>query len=348
MSVGALTPYGWNDHWAALLAEAGSPHEGASADRAVPGRVIRHDGSAVVVALPDGVRALRLSRRVDPAPTVGDWLVVVDEVPVEVLPRTSLLTRRAAGGDGPQSLAANVDVVLVVCGLDRPVTAGRIDRTVTLAWDAGAVPVVVLTKVDQVGHATDDVVAEVVSAHPGVDVLATSTVTGDGIDALRVKIGTGTVVLLGQSGAGKSSLTNALIGDDVAKTGEVRQGDAKGRHTTATRQAHPLPGGGVLIDTPGLREVGVWVDPEAVDATFAEVDELADGCRFADCAHATEPGCAVTAAVARGTLPAERLEAWRVLEREAAAAQRADPGAQPHLGRQASRTTKDARRRKGR
>jgi ribosome biogenesis GTPase / thiamine phosphate phosphatase len=350
LSHSALTPYGWNDRWAALFADATArPGDGAPPDRSLPGRVVRHDGTALLVALADGVRSVRLSRRVDPAPAVGDWLVVVDDVPVGVLPRTSLLTRRAAGADSPQSLAANVDVVLVVCGLDRPVTAGRIDRTVTLAWDAGAVPVVVLTKADQMGGAVDDIIAEVAATHPGVDVVATSTVTGDGVAALRAKIGTGTVVLLGQSGAGKSSLTNALVGDDVAATAKVRRGDAKGRHTTTTRQAHLLPGGGMLIDTPGLREVGVWVDPDAVGATFAEVDELAAGCRFADCAHDTEPGCAVTAAVADGALPAERLAGWRALEREAtAAARRADPQEQRRYGRRFSRLAKEAQRRKGR
>jgi ribosome biogenesis GTPase len=339
----SLVPFGWNDRWAALLATAA---EGGG--HLMAGRVIRHDGAGVLVALPGGVRTLMLSGRLDPPPAVGDWLVVDGDVPTDVLPRTSVLTRRSAGSDTPQQLAANVDAVLVVCGLDRPVKAGRIDRVVTLAWEAGAVPVVVLAKADLAPDATGQAAA-VAGAHPGLDVVVTSATTGQGLDDLRAVVAGGTVVLVGESGAGKSSLANALLGAEVMATGEVRAGDAKGRHTTTTREAHPLPGGGVLVDTPGLRAVGLWADREAVAATFADVDDLAAGCRFGDCGHDGEPGCAVTAAVAAGELAAERVEGWRALEREAEAAERR---AQPHLqrayGRRFSRIAKDAQRRKGR
>ncbi len=340
----SLAPFGWNDRWAALLAAAGDGHGG----HLVPGRVIRHDGAGLLVALPDGARTLMLSRPLDPPPAVGDWLAVDGEVPAVVLARTSVLTRRSAGSDTPQQLAANVEGVLVVCGLDRPVKAGRIDRVVTLAWDAGAVPAVVLTKADLVPDPAEPVAA-VAAAHPGVDVLATSVTTGAGLDDLRALVAGRTVVLVGESGAGKSSLTNALLGSDVMATGQVRAGDAKGRHTTTTREAHPLPGGGVLVDTPGLRAVGLWADRDAVAATFDDVDDLAAGCRFGDCAHDGEPGCAVQAAIDDGTLAVARLEGWRALEREAEAAERR---AQPHLqrahGRRFARIAKDAMRRKGR
>jgi ribosome biogenesis GTPase len=348
-----LVPYGWSDRWAALFTAA-AEHRAAAGDgpvtpgRLLPGRVVRHDGVALSLALPDGIRSVTLSRQLEPAPTVGDWVVVDGEVPVEVLPRSSVLIRRSVRTEAPQQLAANVDGVLIVCGFDRPLRDGRIDRVITLAWEAGAVPAVVLTKSDLAPDSAQQAVA-LAAAHPGVDVVTTSAVAGTGIDELRALADGRTVVLVGESGAGKSTLVNALIGDEVMATGVVRSGDAKGRHTTTTREAHPLPGGGVLIDTPGLRSVGLWADREAVAAAFSDIDELASGCRFNDCSHGSEPGCAVRAALADGTLTAERFAGWEALEREAAAAElRASPHLQRAQGRRFSRVTKDAQRRKGR
>ena len=317
--------------------------------RAVPGRVVRHDGVALAVALPDGIRSVTLSRRLAPPPTVGDWVVVDLGVPVAVLPRTSLLTRRSARSDTAQQLAANVDGVLVVCGLDRPVKAGRVDRVITLAWDAGAEPALVLAKAD-LADDPDERVRAVSRAHPGVDVVATSVVDGRGLDRLQALVAGRTVVLVGESGAGKSSLTNTLVGDEVMATGGVRAADAEGRHTTATREAHPLPGGGVLIDTPGLRSVGLWADREAVAATFADVDDLAASCRFTDCGHGGEPGCAVRAALADGTLAPARFAGWQELEREAGDGERraGRNGPRGRGRRPGARPTGDAARRTGR
>jgi ribosome biogenesis GTPase len=334
-----LEPYGWNDRWAALLAERPGT---------APARVVRHDGSGLLLATADGIVAAPLTHRLDPAPTVGDWIACEGTEPIAVLPRTSLLRRAAAGGETEQQLAANVDLVLLVCGLDRPVKAGRIERGTALARDAGATPLVVLTKA-ALSSDPDAVAAEVTVAVPGIDVLVTSAREDVGLDELRELARGRTVTMLGESGAGKSSLVNALMGDDVAAIGDVRRGDAKGRHTTTTRELHVLPSGGVLIDSPGIRAVGLWVEPEAVAETFADIDALADGCRFADCAHDSEPGCAVTDAVEAGALTRTRLEAWRELEHEAeAAALRAVPHEKRRYEKQFARITKDAQRRKGR
>lgn len=353
MSFPALDPYGWGDHWAALFAAEVDARSG-STDRGgepVPGRVVRHDGVAVAVALPSGTSVRPLRRGLDPAPVVGDWVVEQGGGLRAVLPRSSLLERKATRSEQPQALAANVDTVLVVCGLDRPVRTGRIQRTATMAWEAGAVPVVVLTKADRLGPGEVAAAADEVRAqNPGIEVLVTSTTSGAGTDELLAAAVGRTLALLGESGAGKSSLVNLLLDDtSAAAVGAVRAGDAKGRHTTTSRELHVVPAGGVVIDTPGIRSVGLWADVEAVATTFDDIDDLAAGCRFADCRHDTEPGCAVRAAVEAGTLTADRLARWRALDSEAVANERrSDPHAQREWGRSTSRIAKQAQRRKRR
>lgn len=338
----ALLPFGWGDRWVALFASAA---EGRPQAR--PGRVVRHDGVAVLVAGEAGTDSLPVLASVDPVPVVGDWVVVDGGAVVDVLARSSLLRRQGPDG-AEQHLVANLDALLIVCGLDRPVKPGRIQRSAALAWDAGATPVVVLTKADLVEDAAA-VAEEVTAGNPGVDVVVTSSADGSGIDAVRTVAAGRTIVLLGESGAGKSTLANALVGEDVIATGAVRAGDAKGRHTTTRRELHVLPSGGVLIDTPGIRGVGLWVDPDAVAATFDDVESLAEGCRFTDCAHEGEPGCAVAAAVEAGDLAAERWEAWAALRREAAAAaRRAEVHEQRAYERRFGKVVKEAMRRKRR
>ena len=349
----SLAPYGWNARWETLFADAADRRD----DDVVPARVVRHDGVAVMVAEPDGVRQLPVFASIEPQPVVGDWVVCTHEAVVATLDRSSLLRRRDPGKPVEQPLVANVDVVLVVNGLDRPVRAGRIRRAIATTRDAGAVPVVVLTKADRFTEEDLDAArataaslqGEGAGAGGGIDVVVTSAVTGQGIDELRELAVGRTIVLLGESGAGKSRLTNALVGVDVATVGDVRAGDTKGRHTTTTRQIHLLPTGGVLVDTPGVRALGLWADPEAVAATFDDLEELATTCRFNDCRHAGEPGCAIAAAVEAGEVAPERVEAWMALRREAEGLERrSDPQAQRTYGRHVGRIAKDAQRRKGR
>lgn len=307
-----LPALGWSERWAALAATAADELRSP----AVPGRVIRHDGALVTVATADGLVAVPVLASIEPQPVVGDWVMVTDGAVRATLDRSSLLRRRDTARDTEQALVANVDIVFIVCGLDRPLSAGRVQRATALAVDAGAEPVIVLTKAD----AVDDpkaAVGQMEADNPGVDVLLTSSREGEGIDAVRQRAAGWTVVLIGESGAGKSRLTNALCEGEVALVGDVRDGDSKGRHTTSHREIHLLANGGILVDTPGIRSVGLWTDTESVDAAFDDVEELAADCRFSDCAHQGEPGCAVRAAIERGDLDPARLEAWRNLTDEA-------------------------------
>ena len=256
------------------------------------------------------------------APCTGDWVALRHwpdgPTTVEaVLPRRSAVVRaspvRAAR---PQVLAANADHVLVCHGLSQAPRLNRIERYIALAWESGAQPVVVLTKADLAPDA-EQLRAEAAQAVPGVPVHAVSSTTGEGLDPVREYVGTGlTAALLGPSGAGKSTLANALIGSDLLATGEIRD-DGKGRHTTVTRELALVPGGGVLLDTPGLRGVGLWLVEDGLEKTFAEIEELTGDCRFHDCGHDSEPGCAVQEALAAGTIPWRRYESWRKLQREA-------------------------------
>jgi ribosome biogenesis GTPase len=235
------------------------------------------------------------------------------------LPRRSAFVRSTSSkrSEG-QILAANVDHALVAVSLAAELDLARVERFLALAWESGAQPLVVLTKADLVpdpvtlSHLVEDVEATA----PGVRVLTVSSLGGDGLDVLGAAVTGGTAVLLGQSGAGKSTLANALIGEDVMRVHATRDVDGKGRHTTTTRNLLALPGGGVLIDTPGLRGVGLWDAGTGVGQVFAEIEELARECRFHDCAHGAEPGCAVLAAIDEGRLAHRRLESYRKLQRE--------------------------------
>ncbi|MFH8367781.1 ribosome small subunit-dependent GTPase A [Streptomyces sp. NPDC018031] len=294
------------------------PHGGDGADPRPHGgdgagvRVVRADTGPV--SSPDPLRV----------PCTGDWVALDPRQPAvrALLPRrTAFIRSTSSQRTEGQILAANMDQVLIAVSLATELDLGRIERFLALAWESGAQPVLVLTKADLVPDPVTRsyLVADTEEAAPGARVLAVSAATGEGIDELAAVLagdGTGTAVLIGQSGAGKSTLANALHGAPVQAVRATRDADGKGRHTTTTRDLLPLPGGGVLIDTPGLRGVGLWDADAGVAQTFAEIEAVARECRFQDCAHTVEPGCAVLAAIEDGELPERRLESYRKLRRE--------------------------------
>ncbi|MGW0212450.1 ribosome small subunit-dependent GTPase A, partial [Streptomyces sp. NPDC003233] len=316
----ALAPYGWDEAWA----DAFAPY---AAEGLVPGRVVRVDrGQCDVVTAGGTVRAdTEFVVPRDPMKVVctGDWVAVdPDGDPQYVrayLPRRTAFVRSTSSkrSDG-QILAANVDHAVVAVSLALDLDLGRIERFLALAWESGAQPVVVLTKADLVPDPLTlaHLVQDVETSAPGVPVLTVSALHGEGLDVLVALVGSGTSVLLGQSGAGKSTLANAVVGADVMDVRAARDVDGKGRHTTTTRNLLTLPSGGVLIDTPGLRGVGLYDAESGVGQVFSEIEELAERCRFHDCAHETEPDCAVRSAVESGELPQRRLESYRKLVRE--------------------------------
>ena len=315
--------------WTARFAEAFAPHAGEGVE---PARVSLEHTHIYRVITPEAERLARVagrlrhgaSQRAD-FPAVGDWVVLEAGVAGSdariraVLPRATHFSRRAAGNPTEeQVVAANIDVVFLVSGLDHDFNPRRIERYLVTAWDSGAAPVIVLNKADLVGDPAA-FVAQVEALAPGVPVIAVSAKRPETLETVRQHLGKGrTAALLGSSGVGKSSIANALIGEAILRTHEVRESDSRGRHTTTGRQLVMLPGGGILIDTPGMRELQLWESTETVAGAFSDIDALAAGCRFRDCRHATEPGCAVAAAAAAGTLPAARLESFRKLQGEQA------------------------------
>ncbi|MEU7968418.1 ribosome small subunit-dependent GTPase A [Streptomyces sp. NPDC049097] len=316
----ALAAHGWDDAWAQAFAPYG-------AEGLVAGRVVRVDRGQCDVVTADGV--LRADTAFvtphDPLRVVctGDWVAVEPAgnpryVRAYLPRRTAFVRSTSSKRSEGQILAANVDHAVVAVSLALELDLGRVERFLALAWESGAQPVVVLTKADLVPDVTtlSHLVQDVETTAPGVQVLAVSSQRGEGLDVLAATLSGGTSVLLGQSGAGKSTLANALLGEEVMEVQATRDMDGKGRHTTTTRNLLALPGGGVLIDTPGLRGVGLWDAETGVGQVFSEIEDLSAECRFQDCAHDAEPGCAVRAAVEDGELSERRLESYRKLLRE--------------------------------
>jgi ribosome biogenesis GTPase / thiamine phosphate phosphatase len=337
-----LETLGWDPEWEVAFAPF-------AADGVRPARVVAvhretaivRDGAGDRPAGVSGAFRFEALARSD-FPAVGDWVVLgADDVVSAILPRRSVFKRMAADGsrrgaslDDEQIMASNIDVALLVAGLDNDFNLRRIERYLAIAMSSQIRPVVVLNKADLADDIDGRLVA-VDAVAPGVATVALSARTGRGLDALRSHLLPGTTAaILGSSGVGKSTLVNALLGEERQATAEVRDSDSRGRHTTTHRELFELPGGALLVDTPGIRALEVLGADEGVESAFDDVADIAATCRFSDCRHDGEPGCAVRAALEDGTLAPERLASHRKLERELARAARdGDPRARAEFRR---------------
>jgi ribosome biogenesis GTPase len=318
-----LDDWGWNETWSRTF----EPHAATGLE---PGRVVAQHRGAWVVVTQGGERAAsptgRFRHQAGPGelPAVGDWVGCVasphsGEVRIDaILPRQSVFRRRAAGTQlGSQLLAANVDTLFIATSLNGDLNPQRLERYVAMGRDARVEPVLLLTKTDLVpdGEAT----AARLAAELGIAAVALSAVTGDGIEAVEAWFRPGrTLALVGSSGVGKSTLLNRLAGQLLMLTREIREDDSRGRHTTTHRELFRLPGGALMVDTPGMRELGLWDADDGVEATFTDIAEIAAECRFADCRHDREPGCAVRAAIEDGRIDRRRLRSYQKLTAELA------------------------------
>jgi ribosome biogenesis GTPase len=279
-------------------------------------------------------------------PVAGDWIIDAGDRITAILPRRTCLSRPDPNGRDIQVLAANIDTVMIALAVDLGVNVKALERLAVMAWDSGANPVAVLTKCDLLSD-PDAPAEEARQAVPGMDVIPTSAFDGTGLETLRRLMSEGTTAMLGASGAGKTSLLNALEGHAEAVR-QVRR-DGQGRHTTTTRKLYPMSGGGLLLDLPGIRSLDLLAGGDGVDETFTEIAALARECRFADCSHNGDAGCAIEEAVAAGLLSARRLESWRSITAELAyQRRRADPAAMAEQRRLWKQTSKQARGRGGR
>ena len=320
-----LTSLGWSsghaDTFRARFPAACEPGRVIAATR---GLALAQTASCECWCAPTGRCRERL-RSAELTLCAGDWIAIQQNPGaskaqvIDLLPRGPSLMRQASGpGSRPQCLASNLDAVLLVMGLDRNFNPARMERLLALAWGSGARPLVVLTKRD-LNDRAEAFVTRIEGLAPGVTVLAVSALRGDGLVDIQTHLPAGlTGVMIGSSGAGKSTLLNALMGQEVRRTQDVRASDGRGRHTTSLRELFLLPGGGCLIDTPGIREVGLSAEGTDLETTFSDIAALAVNCRFRDCAHGAEPECAVQEALAKGLMDPDRYGHYLRLRREVA------------------------------
>lgn len=337
-----IKDYGWNEYFEKQWKEQSGPAAGEAGSQTLrPARIIADYGQQLRVITESGELLVGRPLKKNDQLAVGDWVALgySDDIKTYYvhyrLTRKTKFSRAAAGPElKEQIVAANVDIVFLMQSLNRDFNMKRLERYMVSAWESGAMPVVMLSKADCCSDIGEKM-AKVYETAPGVDVHVISCITGEGIDEVKKYFACGkTIALLGSSGVGKSTLVNTLAGEELLKTQEIREDDSRGRHTTTHRELVLLPGGGLILDTPGMRSLSLWESDTGMEVMFGDIEELVRLCRFSDCQHRREPGCAIRAALNSGKLEKKRWESWQKLQKELAHLEAKQDGKQRMLEKQ--------------